>query len=162
MTFFGLIQYIEKLLVRKEATVADIPSANSIWEAVKSNNLREVYRLVVKSDASIINSTYDELVGVDLHHTIDAQESEIGFQPVERKDNDPSACTRIKDSSSPNDCLQGCSLLHLACHMNNQVMLELLLQFGADINMQDFHGRTPLHHCISRGNNKLAKFLLRR
>ncbi|MCD7457349.1 ADP-ribosylation factor GTPase-activating protein agd4 [Datura stramonium] len=41
-------------------------------------------------------------------------------------------------------------------------MLELLLQFGADINRRDFHGRTPLQHCIGNGRNHLAKFLLRR
>ncbi|KFK40755.1 hypothetical protein AALP_AA2G036600 [Arabis alpina] len=34
--------------------------------------------------------------------------------------------------------------------------------FDADINMRDYHGRTPLHHCIASGNNAFAKVLLRR
>ncbi|XP_050918398.1 ADP-ribosylation factor GTPase-activating protein AGD2 [Lathyrus oleraceus] len=56
---------------------------------------------------------------------------------------------------------RGWSLLHLACHSGITLMVELLLQFGADINMHDYHGRTPLHRCISSGKNSLAKFLLR-
>ncbi|GKE12151.1 ADP-ribosylation factor GTPase-activating protein AGD4-like protein isoform X1 [Tanacetum coccineum] len=42
------------------------------------------------------------------------------------------------------------------------VMLELLLEFEADINTSDYHGRTPLCHCIFIRNNKLAKYMLRR
>ncbi|KAJ4869438.1 ADP-ribosylation factor GTPase-activating protein AGD4 [Raphanus sativus] len=38
----------------------------------------------------------------------------------------------------------------------------LVTSFGADPNMRDYHGRTPLHHCISSGNHKFAKILLRR
>lgn len=71
-------------------------------------------------------------------------------------------CERIESSSDPGNCLEGCSLLHLACHGGNLVMVELLMQLGADINKCDLQGRTPLQHCILKGNNEMAKFLLRR
>ncbi|KAJ4842097.1 hypothetical protein Tsubulata_007942 [Turnera subulata] len=157
-------KYVEKSLLSREASFCSTVShSSSIWQAVTTNNLQEVYRIIVISDMSIINTTFDEAVNIDLYHRIDnAQESELIAQATERKEYDPFSCPRIKDSKEPASCLQGCSLLHLACHYGNPVMLELLLQFGAHINRQDFHGRTPLHHCISGGNYQLAKFLIRR
>jgi Arf-GAP with coiled-coil, ANK repeat and PH domain-containing protein len=69
---------------------------------------------------------------------------------------DPSNCQNIVE------CFQGCSLLHLACQTGNTTMAELLMQFGADINGQDFHGRTALHHSVMIENDELAKYLLKR
>lgn len=156
-------KYVEKLFVRKPGTVSGISFHSSIWGAVEANNLREVYRLIVTSNMNIINTCYYDMAGVDLHQHIEGQGSQYGLHhAVEQKGLDPGACEKIKDSNEPASCLQGCSLLHLACHIGDPVMLELLLQFGADINMQDFHGRTPLHHCISKRNNQLAKYLLKR
>ncbi|EXC33078.1 ADP-ribosylation factor GTPase-activating protein AGD2 [Morus notabilis] len=155
--------YVEKLLVIRDESVTERPACStSIWEAVKSNNLQEVYRLIVLSDMNIINTTFDNVFDVDLHHHVEAQESISGRSAIERKHFDPESCDRIKNSNEPGNCLQGCSLLHLACHSGNLQMIELLLQFGTDINLRDFHGRTPLHHCISSAKNPLAKFLLRR
>lgn len=152
---------MEKLLVAKDESVTGTDSlASKIWQAVKTNNLREAYRLIVVSDLNIINTTFDEVFHVDLFHHDKAKDS--GCNANENKRQDPSSCRRIKDSNDPGSCLQGCSLLHLACHGGDFVMVELLLQFGADINLRDFHGRTPLHHCISVRNTPLAKFLLRR
>lgn len=154
---------MEKLLVAKDESGTGTASlASKIWQAVKTNNLREVYRLIVVSDLNIINTTFDEAFHVDLFHHDKAKDSEFGCDTNENKQQDPSSCRRIKDSNEPGNCLQGCSLLHLACHGGDFVMVELLLQFGANINLRDFHGRTPLHHCISNGNTPLAKFLLRR
>ncbi|KAJ4710370.1 ADP-ribosylation factor GTPase-activating protein [Melia azedarach] len=156
-------KYVEKLLVAKDKTSSGIHShAKNIWEAVKTGNLREVYWLIVISDINIVNTTFDDVVSVDsYHHFDDPQALETGAQKG-KKNNDPDCCQRIKESNDPGNCLQGCSLLHLACHCGNPVMLELLIQFGANINPRDFHGRTPLHHCISTRNNTFAKFLLRR
>lgn len=120
--------------------------ARRIWDAVKTNNLREVYRLIVTTDRSIVHTVFDEVVGGDAHHKGDLTYSEN--------------CERVEEE--PENCLQGCSLLHLACRHGNPTMVELLLQFGAEINIQDFHGRTPVHHCISLGLNSLAKLLLKR
>ncbi|XP_021811314.1 ADP-ribosylation factor GTPase-activating protein AGD2-like isoform X1 [Prunus avium] len=155
-------KYVEKVMVVRE-TVSGMPLlAASIWQAVKTCNLQEVYRLIVMSDVNIIDTTFDNVMGVDLYHHADVQVLESDFHTMEMKQHDPAACERIKDANEPGNCLQGCSLLHLACDCGNPMMIELLLQFGANINLRDFHGRTPLHRCISSGNNSLAKFLLRR
>lgn len=154
-----LNQYVERLLVVREVNASGIPShASKIWQAVKSNNLREVYRHIVTSNENIIKTTFDDVDGVDICHHVDVQD----FEAMQKRQYDPAVCERINHSNEPGNCLQGCSLLHLACNTGNPLMLELLLQFGAEINMRDFHGRTPLHHCISCGNNQLARLLLRR
>ncbi|KAL3650645.1 ADP-ribosylation factor GTPase-activating protein agd4 [Castilleja foliolosa] len=131
---FVQAKYVRKLLVNKEAAGPKDLSASTIWEAVRTNNLREVYRIAASSDVNIVNSIYDEKIGCNLNH----------------------------DETGEEQSLEGCSLLHLACQSGSLVMLELLLQLGANINKCDLHGRTPLQHCILRSNNQMAKFLLRR
>nr|GMD30941.1 ADP-ribosylation factor GTPase-activating protein AGD4-like isoform X1 [Ipomoea batatas] len=151
-----LAKYVEKLFINKEAFAYNTNGVTSIWEAVKANDLKEVYRFIVVSDVNIVNATYDEVAGMTLYHHVTEHEPQIGSQDSEKKQHDPATCENIKL------CLQGCSLLHLACQTDNPTIVELLLQFGANINKRDFHGRTALQHCVSTGNNKLAKFLLRR
>nr|GEU75117.1 ADP-ribosylation factor GTPase-activating protein AGD3 [Tanacetum cinerariifolium] len=56
----------------------------------------------------------------------------------------------------------GCTLLHLACETADVGMIELLLQYGANINVFSSRGQTPLHHCILRGKAACAKLLLTR
>ncbi|XP_076956820.1 ADP-ribosylation factor GTPase-activating protein AGD4-like [Bidens hawaiensis] len=148
-----IAKYVEKRLISQQETATSTPYTTRIWEAVKSNNIREVYRLIATSNTSIINTTYDEVAGVDMFHEHDSSK---------HSKSDPLLCKKMEDPSKPESCLQGCTLLHLACNLGYQVMLELLLQFGADINRSDYHGRTPLHHCIFSGNNKLAKYMIRR
>ncbi|KAL8254213.1 hypothetical protein R6Q59_032434 [Mikania micrantha] len=153
-----IAKYVEKRLISQEETTSNTPSyATRIWKATESNNIREVYHLIATSNTNIINTTYDEVAGADLFHNLHEHDSSNGS-----KKTNPSACKKMKDFNKPESCLQGCTLLHLACDLGYQVMLELLLQFGADINMCDYHGRTPLHHCIFSGNNKLAKYMIRR
>eukprot|EP00268_Persea_americana_P014838 TRINITY_DN1667_c0_g1_i1.p1 TRINITY_DN1667_c0_g1~~TRINITY_DN1667_c0_g1_i1.p1 ORF type:complete len:648 (-),score=128.93 TRINITY_DN1667_c0_g1_i1:605-2548(-) len=154
-------KYTEKLLVIKDTIESGFPSPTAhIWEAVNSNNIQAAYRIFVASDANP-SITYDEVNSGDLCHIAETQDILDGYC-TERKQYDPALCPRIINSGEPANCLQGCSLLHLACHIGDPVMLELLLQFGVDINARDFHGRTPLHHCISKRNNELAKYLLKK
>lgn len=154
------LQYVDKSLIQRETSLSDVSLINvHMWEAVKTKNIQMAYRLLVASDASS-NTKFDE-VNSELYHTVDRQRDENSVS-IELKQSDPTLCPKLHDSGEPESCLQGCSLLHLACHGGDLVMLELLLQFGADINVQDFHGRTPLHHCICAKNDSLAKYLLRR
>lgn len=155
-----VLQYEDKSLIVREISESDLPPvAVRVWEAVKTNNVQVVYRLLVASDASP-NTKYDQM-NSELYHMVDTS-SHIFNNLMEGQQFDPTTCQKIKGSGGSDNCLQGCSLLHLACHVGDPVMLELLLQFGADINYQDFHGRTPLHHCVSARNNSLAKYLIRR
>ncbi|THU73401.1 hypothetical protein C4D60_Mb04t22450 [Musa balbisiana] len=153
-------KYVGKSLIVRETSQSELPLVTvRIWEAIKTNNVQIAYRLFVASDA-FPNTIYDE-VNSELYHISDTPVNKNNGS-TERKQFDPALCQKIKDSGEPESCLDGCSLLHIACHVGDPVMLELLLQFGADINFQDFHGRTPLHHCICTKNNSLAKYLIRR
>ncbi|CAL0304294.1 unnamed protein product [Lupinus luteus] len=145
-------KYVEKsLIIREEDTPGNPSLPTRIWQAVQAINVREVYRLIVTSNSNLINTIYDDVV------------KDLNLGPMnEGHQHDPEACLRIEETNETNRCFRGWSLLHLACHSDSALMIELLLQFGADINMCDYHGRTPLHHCISSGKNPLAKFLLRR
>ncbi|KAL5168991.1 ADP-ribosylation factor GTPase-activating protein AGD2 [Glycine soja] len=142
-------KYVEKSLIIREEDIPGNPSVSiRIWQAVQAVNVREVYRLIVTSTSNLINTKYYD----ESHHAADAK----GHQ------HDPEACLRVEETTETERCFRGWSLLHLACHSGSALMVELLLQFGADVNMCDYHERTPLHHCITSGKNQLAKFLLRR
>lgn len=149
VTLVFLNQYVEKSLIIREEDIPENPSVSiRIWQAVQAVNVREVYRLIVTSTSNLINTKYYD----ESHHAADAK----GHQ------HDPEACLRVEETTETERCFRGWSLLHLACHSGSALMVELLLQFGADVNMCDYHERTPLHHCITSGKNQLAKFLLRR
>ncbi|KAK0574521.1 hypothetical protein LWI29_024917 [Acer saccharum] len=102
-------KYVEKLVVIEDKNSSGTLSYSThIWQAVKTQNLKEVYRLIVISKINIINTTFDEAIGVDLyHHVDDAQDSEKDCLKEKRKNNDPKSCQRIKDANDPGNCLQG-------------------------------------------------------
>jgi len=140
-------KYVDKLLFARDTDQV----TNDILEAIRTNDVRAAYRILAIAEVSA-NMTYDAL-SKEVHHV----------QPVTDKMLlDPVSCEIIRDNGKPEGCLQGCSLLHFACQYGHPVMVELLLLFGADINMQDFHGRTPLHHCVQKKNDDLTKHLLKR
>ncbi|KAL1324384.1 hypothetical protein HN51_034550 [Arachis hypogaea] len=151
-------KYVQKSLIIREEDIPGNPSVSvRLWLAVQAMDVREVYRLIVISNSNVVNTKYDDVVS----HA-DAKALDLECIILEGHEQDSESCLSIKQTNETQKCFHGWSLLHLACHSEHALMVELLLQFAADVNMQDYHGRTPLHHCITGGKNSLAKFLLRR
>ena len=60
------------------------------------------------------------------------------------------------NSQTPN----GQSLLHIAAANADLKCVQLLLQYGADVNVKDTNDWTPLHAAVRRGNWKCAILLI--
>ncbi|KAJ4772219.1 hypothetical protein LUZ62_020188 [Rhynchospora pubera] len=141
-------KYVEKLFIPKESDSHSV----TIWDAIKTNDVKMAYRLIVANSINPNMRYYEE--DDDCHNQAESAD--------ERRQFDPLACQRIVSSGQQDSCMEGCSPLHFACHFADSTMIELFLQFGSHIDLQDFHGRTPLHHCVFKKNDALAKFLLKR
>lgn len=144
--------------------------AQQMWEAVRINDKKSVYRLIVCSDADV-NAVYDQATcnsSLTLAKVMLLQEQ----SGLDHNCGCLEADSMTKSSSSSNiastseghkvEDLDGCSLLHVACETADIGMLELLLQYGANINALDARGQMPLHRCILRGKAAFAKLLLTR
>ncbi|GMJ05509.1 ASCULAR NETWORK DEFECTIVE 3, SCARFACE, FORKED 2, ARF-GAP DOMAIN3 [Hibiscus trionum] len=164
-------KYAEKLFVRKPKDKQHPNSvAQQIWEGVRANDKKAVYRCIVNCEADI-NAVYEQSLGSSL-----TLAKAMLLQEHENADNDSSymradSSDRFSVSSfnlvgtsegQVTDDLDGCTLLHLACEAADIGMLELLLQYGANINATDSRGQTPLHRCILRRKAAFAKLLLTR
>ncbi|KAL0385275.1 UNVERIFIED_CONTAM: ADP-ribosylation factor GTPase-activating protein AGD3 [Sesamum radiatum] len=159
-------KYAEKLFVRKPKENHLV--AHQMWDAVRSNDKKAVYGLIVNSEADV-NAVYEqgtsnssltlakvmlmqEQTALDLYST--CSESQVLHKTF-------SGASTSEGNNSIDD-LDGCSLLHLACETADIGMIELLLQYGANINSTDSRSQTPLHRCIIKGKTTLAKLLLTR
>ncbi|CAI5534030.1 unnamed protein product, partial [Closterium sp. Naga37s-1] len=57
---------------------------------------------------------------------------------------------------------RGQRLLHVACERGNEAMVELLLLWGAVVNVTDGEGRTPMQVALQHGNHGCSKLLASR
>ncbi|KAJ1470373.1 ankyrin repeat-containing domain protein [Baffinella frigidus] len=53
-----------------------------------------------------------------------------------------------------------CSALHAACKRGQVAMVQLLLEAGADANLQTYAGDTPLHWTAQKGHAAIARSLI--
>lgn len=141
-----------------------------IWEAVCANDKKAVYRLIVSSGADV--NTVSEQVACNSLTLAKA----MLLQEQATLDYNSSGLTRGSSAKSPlcssnitstseghtMEDVGSCSLLHLACETADIGMLELLLQYGANVNAYDSRGQLPLHRCILRAKAAFAKLLISR
>lgn len=66
---------------------------------------------------------------------------------------EPTVCVKYKDE-------QGLTPLHVAAFYGHPLIIELLLQYGSDINALDNFSRTPAHYAALRGQQNALLFLL--
>ncbi|KAL8249971.1 hypothetical protein R6Q59_006839 [Mikania micrantha] len=137
-------KYALKAFVRKPKDHSLV--AQHIWEAVGANDKKSVYRLIVNFEADV-NHVYEHNSSLTLAKAMLLQEQTGDVAGT---------------SEACGDGFDGYTLLHLACETADLGMIELLLQYGATINVTSSRGDTPLHHCIMRGKATCAKLLLTR
>ncbi|XP_073303652.1 ADP-ribosylation factor GTPase-activating protein AGD3-like isoform X1 [Primulina huaijiensis] len=163
-------KYAEKVFVRKPKQ--NRPVAQQMWDAVHANDKKAVYWLIVNSEPDL--NTFSEQVTCNTSLTLakvmmmreqSALDPYSGCLDSELLQKTFSGSLNIASTGGGNNYLEdvdGWYLLHLACETADIGMIELLLQYGANINAVDSRGHTPLHRCIVRGKSSLVKLLLTR
>lgn len=161
-------KYADKLFVRKPRDNRAV--AQQIWEAVRANDKKAVYRLIVNSEANV-NAVHEQVSSKSLtlakvmllqeQTSLDQSSGLLTGDLPATSLNASNLAAGTSEGHSMED-LEGCPLLHLACETADIGMLELLLQYGANINASDANGQTPLHRCILGGKAALVKMLLTR
>ncbi|KAK9074605.1 hypothetical protein SSX86_007203 [Deinandra increscens subsp. villosa] len=130
--------------------------AQHIWEAVGANDKKSVYRLIVNFEADV-NHVYER---GSCNSSLTLAKAMLLQEQTAPTEDDPVVAGTSEVVHG--DGLDGCTLLHLACETADVGMIELLLQYGAAINVSSSRGHTPLDHCILRGKAACAKLLLSR
>ncbi|TKY73707.1 ADP-ribosylation factor GTPase-activating protein AGD1 [Spatholobus suberectus] len=140
-------KYAAKVFVRRITYNNRLLSAaQQVAESISANDMKAVYRHIVKSDVDVNAIGGDALYGF-------SSNVPSSINPNKSSESKTRLVEDIQDSSS---------VLHLACLASDDAMVELLLQYGADLNAIDSRGRTPLHYCIMRGKKATAKVLITR
>lgn len=159
-----------------------------LWQSVRTNDKKSAYRLIITSTADVnaiythqdlpspspcsLSSPDPALTLAKAIYIHDRQHSLVSIpdQTVSSSSFEAasSSCSggrmgevevRVGDQM---ESYEGFSLLHLACREADLGMVELLLQYGANVNCVDARGRAPLHHCVLKGRALYAKLLLAR
>ncbi|KAK4486212.1 hypothetical protein RD792_008882 [Penstemon davidsonii] len=161
-------KYADKRFVHKKKNNEHLLSvAEELWESVRTNDKKAVYRLIVtwEADVNAIHGQASPITSLTLANIMRLHEQASPNQNLDGVDDTISRMSNPQeedDNQLINELFDGCSLLHLACQTADIGMVELLLQHGANISTCDFRGYTPLHHSIIRGRIGIAKLLLTR
>ncbi|XP_062191051.1 ADP-ribosylation factor GTPase-activating protein AGD3-like isoform X2 [Phragmites australis] len=167
-------KYVDKEFVRSHST-DEIQLSQQMWNSVMTNDKKAAYSLIVRSHANV-NLVYGEMpsslcltLGKALLQKHPASPSDGSPRFFDCSSHDKispieplSPASTSSHVDDVEDSCEGFSLLHLACRVADVGMVELLLQYGASVNMTDSRGRTSLHHCILKGRHLHAKLLLSR
>lgn len=155
-------KYAEKLFVRKVKDDQHPRSASQqIWEGVRMNDKKAVYRHIVNSEVDV-NAVYGQESLTLAKVMLLQEQTSLNHSSSCLSDKSTASSLNSASEGQAIEDLEGWSLLHLACEAADIGMLELLLQYGANVNASDPRGLTPLHRCILRGRATLAKLLLTR
>lgn len=170
-----LLQYTEKRFVQKVKDSHPLPVPQQLWQSVRSNDKKSVYWLIVVHEADI-NVVYNQpsqstsptnAAAAAARSQEQAANLDDNFETLQHASFDKNSCSSLNSLADSEDqftdeSLDGCSPLHLACQTADLGMVELLLQYGANINACDSRAQTPLHHCILRSRLAIAKLLVTR
>ncbi|KAL7139720.1 hypothetical protein ABFS83_09G072500 [Erythranthe nasuta] len=161
-------KYVEKRFLHKLKDSQHFLSvAEQLWESVRVNDKKSVYRLIVtwEADVNAVRGQSSPVTSLSLANVMrlhEQENSEETFHDVEETTSKSLDLQEENENPLVDKLFDGCSLLHLASQTADIGMVELLLQHGANVNTCDSGGHTPLHHCVMRGRIGIAKLLLLR
>lgn len=167
MQVFPWLQYAEKFFVRQIKDKQYIHFVKEqLWKGVHHNDNKAVYRYIVSSDIDV-NSIGEEVLKVYTINTHVNKSAKAGehcywFNCIVGNSEEKTSSSDCNSLYKSRDISEGCSLLHVACQNADIGTVELLLQYGANINISDSKGRTPLHYCIIGKKSATARMLLMR
>ncbi|CAB4310824.1 unnamed protein product [Prunus armeniaca] len=141
-------KYEEKLFVRRTKNNQKFHSMEQqqLCKSVRANDKKAVYRHIISSEADVNAICGQALDDISEDKPSSSNSNSLNKSEVQPLEHIP----------------KGSSLLHLACQSADIGMVELLLQYGANVNTSDLKGQTPLHCSVIRGNTSIAKMLLMR
>lgn len=141
------IYAIKKLLLISNVNAQDNNKYNSLHLAIYSKSI-EIFNMILPHISNInatcaTGETYLHIVcNLQLHNmiqplidnkiNIDIQENEHEF-----------------------------SALHYSCSLGDIITTKILINNGANINIQDFYGNTPLHYCVVNDKIELTQFMMK-
>ena len=122
-----------------------VPSSGSKRFSITSHKEIQVIRGGYNIDLSHVDASFSRL-----HRSCLLNESEDKIQKC------------LSSAIDPNqvDHVCGSSPIHIAVVNNNLSTIRLLLKHGADINLPDGEGKTPLIKAIQCNHDQLVKFLI--
>lgn len=167
------MQYAEKIFVNKIKDNQHLLSvAQQVWESVHANDKQAVYHHLICSEANVnaihgqasfsTSLTLAKVMRFEEHENLDLKFDCFAGDSLDKPFTSYVTPLNKNDKQLIKEFSDGCSLLHLACLIADTGMVELLLQYGANINASDSKGQTPLHYCIISRRSTIAKLLLMR
>ena len=150
--FRGQASIARLLLERGAAIEARNPSGNTALACAVDNHHPETVSLLLARGA---NANFHDNFGWTLLHRAQAR----------RGSNSLRIATALLTLASPRvnpdaKCEKGMTVLHHAVERDNEAMIPLLLQHGANVSAVDLQRRTPLHTAIEARRENMVHLLL--
>ncbi|WP_265027666.1 ankyrin repeat domain-containing protein [Wolbachia endosymbiont (group B) of Chorthippus parallelus] len=136
------------LQLTSDSDVKRVLLGKMLIDAVKQNNIQKIREYIGIDHASVDYSS-EENKWTPLHYA-----ASLGYRrSAELLVNNSTLGARDSENNTP---------LHIAADYGKENIVELLLERGADINIEGKNASTPLHYAADKGNFRVAKLLVER
>ncbi|KAF3022633.1 hypothetical protein E8E14_013938 [Neopestalotiopsis sp. 37M] len=131
----------------------------ALMRAVASGS-REIAKILIGAGANVDVDNYDGDTALSLY-MITILEDEPTSWLTEAQEGYLSFVKLLLDQGADPRChFEGWTALTLAVEDGQDLVVQLLHDYGADMNARDGNGRTPLELAIDQGHNTIVKLLL--